>query len=82
MILGIISIPLACCGWGGIIFGLAGAILGYLGRKNAAAGLATNRGQAQAGLICGAIGLVLGIVVLILSISFRNFDWTTYYNNR
>jgi hypothetical protein len=80
MILGILSIPLACCGWGGIAFGIAGAVLGYLGRKKAAEGLATNRGQAQAGLICGAIGVVLGIVVLILSFSFRNFDWTHYTN--
>jgi hypothetical protein len=82
MILGILSIPLACCGWGGIVLGAAGAILGYLGRKKADQGLATNRGQAQAGLICGAVGFVLGVLILILSISFRNFDWTTYYNNR
>ncbi|HEY7273680.1 MAG TPA: hypothetical protein VH502_13180 [Actinoplanes sp.] len=82
MILGILSIPLACCGWGGIVLGAAGAILGYLGRKKADQGLATNRGQAQAALICGAVGFVLGVLILILSISFRNFDWTTYYNNR
>jgi hypothetical protein len=82
MILGILSIPLACCGWGGIVLGAAGAVLGYLGRKKADQGLATNRGQAQAALICGAIGFVLGLLILILSFSFRNLNWTTYYNNR
>jgi uncharacterized membrane protein len=82
MILGIISIPLACCGWGGLLFGIAGAILGYLGRKKADQGLATNRGQAQAGLICGIIGAVLGVALIVLGFVFSGLDWTHYYNSR
>jgi|tagenome__1003787_1003787.scaffolds.fasta_scaffold19016359_1 hypothetical protein len=78
LVLGIISIPLACCGYGGILFGILGMVFGFLGRKKADQGLATNRGQAQAGLICGAVGLVLGIAVLILSFAFRSFDWQHY----
>jgi hypothetical protein len=80
MILGILSIPLACCPYLGIVLGILGGVLSYLGRKKADEGLATNRGQAQAGLICSAVGLVLGIIILILGFAFRNFDWTTYFN--
>ena len=80
MILGIVSIPLACCPYLGIPLGIAGAVLGFLGRKKADAGLATNRGQAQAGLICGAIGVVLGIAILVLSFSFSTLDWQRYIN--
>jgi hypothetical protein len=78
LVLGIISIPLACCGYGGIVLGILGIVFGYLGRKKADQGLATNRGQATAGLITGAVGLVLGILILILSFAFRSFDWQHY----
>lgn len=81
MILGIISIPLACCGYGGIVLGILGIVFGVMGRRKADAGLATNRGQAQAGLICGAVGVVLGIVVLILSFSLQTFDWQHYIDS-
>ena len=81
MILGIASIPLACCPYLGILLGIAGGVLGFLGRKKADAGLANNRSQAQTGLICGAVGVVLGIVVLILSFSLSSMDWSTYLNN-
>jgi hypothetical protein len=75
MIFGIASIPLAlCCAFLGLGLGIAGAILGYLGRNKADQGLASNRGQAQAGFICGIIGAVLGvgngILGLVLNISY------------
>jgi hypothetical protein len=67
MILGIASIPLVCC-WGiGTLTGIAAAVLGFLGKKRAEQGLATNRGQALAGLICGAVAAGLGIIGIILS---------------
>ncbi|WP_229400656.1 DUF4190 domain-containing protein [Micromonospora okii] len=68
MILGIASIPLACCPFVGIAVGIAGAITGYLGRQKAAQGLASNDSQAKIGLICGAVGVGLGILVFILNI--------------
>jgi hypothetical protein len=80
LILGIASIPLACCPYLGVPVGIAGAILGYLGKQKAAQGLATNRSQAQTGFICGIIGVVLGIVIVILSFSLSAFDWQTYIN--
>ena len=68
MILGIASIPLACCLFLGIPVGIAGVVTGYLGRQKAAQGLANNDGQAKAGLICGAVGAGLGILVIILNV--------------
>lgn len=40
-------------------------ILGVIGLRKARAGRAANRGQALTGVICGAISLVLGLVVII-----------------
>ncbi|MER7168564.1 hypothetical protein ABT336_21165 [Micromonospora sp. NPDC000207] len=65
MILGIASIPLACC-YLGIPLGIAGAVTGFLGRQKAAQGEANNGSQALTGLICGGIGILLGILQLIL----------------
>ena len=67
MILGIAAIPLLCC-WGiGIPVGIAAGVLGYLGKRKVDQGLATNRGQALTGLICGAVAVVIGIVLIIIS---------------
>jgi hypothetical protein len=78
MILGIISIPLACCAYLGIPVGIAGGVLGFLGLRKANEGQASNRSQAMTGLICGAVGVVLGIVILILSFSLSSFDFQHY----
>jgi len=45
----------------GIILGIVAVVFGLLGRKRAKRGEATNQGQALAGLICGALGLLAGI---------------------
>ncbi|MDQ7903260.1 hypothetical protein RB614_01835 [Phytohabitans sp. ZYX-F-186] len=76
MILGIASIPLAlCCAFVGLGLGIAGAVLGFMGRNKADQGLASNRGQAQAGFICGIIGAVIGvangILGLVLNIGYN-----------
>lgn len=68
MILGIASIPLICCFYLGIPIGIAAVVTGYLARQKVAQGQANNAGQAKAGLICGAVGVVLGIVLIIVSI--------------
>jgi hypothetical protein len=65
MILGIVSIPAICCAFLGILAGAAAVVLGVLGMRKAAAGQATNRGQALAGVICGSIGLVISVISLI-----------------
>ncbi|WP_033776334.1 DUF4190 domain-containing protein [Salinispora cortesiana] len=60
MILGIASVPLACC-FLGLPVGIAAAVTGWLGQQKVEQGLADNRGQALAGMICGAIGALLGL---------------------
>ncbi|RQX16850.1 hypothetical protein DDE19_13620 [Micromonospora ureilytica] len=71
MILGIASIPLACCAILGIPVGIGALVTGYLGRQKAAQGQASNAGQAKAGLICGAVGVALGIIAVILSVALN-----------
>ncbi|MFV2099964.1 DUF4190 domain-containing protein [Micromonospora sp. LOL_024] len=65
MILGIASIPLGCC-YLGILLGLAALVTGWLGKQKADQGLAGNSGQALAGMICGAVGLLLGVLQIVL----------------
>ncbi|MGN9776372.1 DUF4190 domain-containing protein [Micromonospora sp. H33] len=60
MILGIASVPLVCCHLG-LPLGIAAVVTGWLGKQKADQGLAGNQGQAMAGLICGAIGALLGL---------------------
>ncbi|MEU4640198.1 DUF4190 domain-containing protein [Micromonospora sp. NPDC023814] len=75
MILGIASIPLVCC-YLGIPLGIAAVVTGWMGKQKAAQGLADNQGQALAGLICGAIGAVLGLLQVVLL--FVGFSMDAY----
>jgi hypothetical protein len=63
MILGIVSIVAVagCRGIAPLLVGIAAVVVGSLALRRAAQGLATNRGQALAGVICGAAGAVLGV---------------------
>ncbi|HEX5541261.1 MAG TPA: hypothetical protein VFX60_06815 [Micromonospora sp.] len=77
MILGIVSIPFGlCCGLFTAPFALAGMVLGFLGLNKANQGQASNRGQALAGLICGGVGLVLGIIMFIVGNMIDINDFT------
>ncbi|MEV8595524.1 DUF4190 domain-containing protein [Streptomyces sp. NPDC052012] len=61
LVLGIISAALFCLWPVAIVLGVLGVIFGSVGRAKVTRGEATNPGQALAGIICGAIGLTLGI---------------------
>ena len=65
MIIGIASIPLACC-YLGIPLGIAAVITGHLGKQKADQGLANNASQAKTGFICGIVGAALGLLQIIL----------------
>ncbi|MCT7355419.1 hypothetical protein N4P33_25145 [Streptomyces sp. 15-116A] len=61
LVLGIISAAGFCLWPLAIVLGVLGVIFGSVGRAKVTRGEATNPGQALAGIICGAVGLVLGI---------------------
>lgn len=67
MIIGIISIPLLCICLSGILTGIASIILGIFSRNSIknSNGTKTGEGMALAGIILGAVAIVLGLVVII-----------------
>ncbi|MFI7010617.1 DUF4190 domain-containing protein [Streptomyces sp. NPDC050145] len=66
MVTGIVSAVL-CLFWPvSIITGILGVVFGFVGRSKVRRGEATNGGQALAGIICGAFGLLMGVGVLVL----------------
>ncbi|HET7690371.1 MAG TPA: DUF4190 domain-containing protein [Nocardioidaceae bacterium] len=84
MIVGIASIVLClCCPLFPIALGGTAAFLGRQAKAEIAAsgGMQTGAGQAQAGFVCGIIGVALGLVSLVVSIAlFATGDgsFTTY----
>ncbi|MEV5642531.1 hypothetical protein AB0L67_20500 [Streptomyces flaveolus] len=61
LVLGIVAAAVFCLWPLAIVLGVLGVVFGALGRGKARSGEATNPGQALAGIICGAAGIVLGI---------------------
>ena len=61
MILGIISIPLGCCGWYSLFFGIAGLVCSILARKREKSGMSV------AGIVCSIIGIIWGLVTSLLA---------------
>ncbi|MFI0736513.1 DUF4190 domain-containing protein [Streptomyces sp. NPDC021100] len=66
LVLGIVSLVLAVSVVLGLVLGVLAVIFGAVGRAKAVRGVATNRGQALAGLILGALGLAASVAVLVL----------------
>ncbi|MFG3509869.1 DUF4190 domain-containing protein [Streptomyces sp. NPDC047821] len=77
LVLGIIAVVLFCF-WGlGIILGVLALIFGVIGRKKAQRGEANNHGMALAGIILGAVGIVISgafLAFLIWSIVTERGD--------
>jgi hypothetical protein len=68
LVLGIIS-AVAFCLWPvAVVLGILGIVFGAIGRGKAKRGEASNPGQALAGIICGAAGIVLAIALGVLVI--------------
>ena len=77
MILGIVSIPLACCFYIGILPGIAGIVLGVLGQRKAAEMNGSGKGMALAGIITGAVGAALGLLLIVLNVIIgTSTSWT------
>ncbi|MFE1791114.1 DUF4190 domain-containing protein [Streptomyces sp. NPDC059525] len=79
LVLGILSVVGCFTSFLAIALGIAAVVFGALGRGKATRGEATNGGVALSGIILGAIGIVLGAVILVIAftgIMSGNFDET------
>jgi hypothetical protein len=68
LVLGILSIPLGCCSFFGLIMPVPAIICGILGMRKADQGQANNKGMAIAGLICGSVGLMISLIIIVLGV--------------
>ncbi|MEU6125644.1 DUF4190 domain-containing protein [Streptomyces sp. NPDC047123] len=66
LVLGIVAAVVFCLWPLAIVLGILAVIFGAVGRRKARQGAATNGGQALAGMICGAVGVALAVVVLVI----------------
>jgi serine/threonine-protein kinase len=66
LIFGVLGIMLSICCYLGLPISVAGIVLGVLGMKKASDGLASNRSMALAGVVCGAAGAVLSVILFIV----------------
>lgn len=76
LILGILGVTVCCAT---VVVPIIAIILGRQGVQKADAGLATNRGMAQAGFVLGIIGLVVGllwVVFWIIGLATGNATWS------
>ena len=62
---------------GGLLLGIPAIVLGVKGRRRADAGLATNRDQATAGLVCGIISTAMSAVgsLVVLALVLFLMPW-------
>lgn len=74
LILGLISIPfMFCCGCLGVGTGAGALICGILGRKEirVSGGTQTGDGMAMAGIVIGAIAIVVSIALMIVGVALN-----------
>ncbi len=70
LVCGILAVLCMCCGWLGIILGVAAVVLGIISiNKQEDA-----KGMAIAGIVCGGIGLLIAIIVLIAGSALSSVD--------
>lgn len=74
LVLGILAVVLSFTVIGGVVFGILALVFGFIGRGRVKRGEATNGGSALAGIILGALGLLLAIGLVIAGASLLNSD--------
>ena len=74
LVLGLLALFSSWTVVGGILFGLLAIVLGVIGRGRAKRGEANNGGLALAGIILGALGLLISIGLIALGASLLNSD--------
>ena len=70
LVCGILAVLCMCCGWFGIILGVAAVVLGILSIKKEE----DAKGMAIAGIVCGGIGLLVAVIVLITAGAVSSMD--------
>ncbi|MFZ5987602.1 MAG: DUF4190 domain-containing protein [Bacillota bacterium] len=80
MVLGIVSIPLVCCCYIGVITGILAVIFGFLARNKikSSYGAEKGEGMALAGIITGFVAIGLVIVLLIIAFAGGGFSSTEF----
>ena len=73
LVCGILALLCSCCGWFGIILAVAAIVLGILSMNKQE----DARGMAIAGIVCGGVGLLIGIVVIIIGGAISSLDSNT-----
>jgi Domain of unknown function (DUF4190) len=69
LILGIISIPAGVIPIAAWILGVTAIVLGATARTDIRRSGMMGEGQATAGIVCGAIGIVIGVAMFIVGLS-------------
>jgi hypothetical protein len=69
LILGIISIPAGFVPIAGWILGVTAIVLGATARTDIRRSGLMGEGQATAGIVCGAVGIAIGVAVFIVGVS-------------
>jgi Domain of unknown function (DUF4190) len=68
LILALLSLPAALTIVGGFVLGIAAIILGVMGRNRVKKGEANNGGVAIAGIVLGAFGVLLSIIMVVVAV--------------
>ncbi|HVM26554.1 MAG TPA: DUF4190 domain-containing protein [Mycobacteriales bacterium] len=72
LVVGVLSLPAAFTIIGGVVLGLLAIVLGLVGRGRAKRGEADNGGMALAGVVLGALGVVLSVVLVAAGVALFN----------
>ena len=67
MVCGIVSVPLLCLWPVAVVLAIVAIVLGLMARGQARRGVASGRGMATAGVVCG--GVTIGVVVAIVLVA-------------
>lgn len=80
LVAGIVSIPAACCCYGGVPIGAGAIVFGILGKKAVEAGEANNASMAKNGLILGAVGVGVSVILFVLNVVLNvvDFGYSSY----
>jgi hypothetical protein len=72
LVLGILALILCWTVFGGIVLGIIAVVLGIIAARRASRGEAPGRGRAIAGIVTGALGLVIAVALVAVGASILN----------